>query len=267
MVLVERPDQSLRICLDPRDLNKAIKREHYQLPTFDEIASRLTGATRFTQLDANKGYWQIPLDEKSSKLTTTNTPYDRYCFLWLPYGLHSAQEIFHKRISQEFEAIDGVETDIDYFLIWGKDDDEHDKRLIQCLEKGKKIGLTLNSTKCQFRCDELTYLGHTISKDGINADAKNIREITEMPMLADKKVAQRLLGMINYVGIFIPNLEEITKPLRELLKKETDWHWNKTHEEAVNKIKELLISRSCLAFFYPSKTVQMMQANQELEQF
>ena len=73
--------------------------------------------------------------------------------------------------------------------------------------------------------------------------------------------------MINYVGKFIPNLAEITKPLRELLKKEIDRHWNKTHEEAVNKIKELLISRSCLAFFYPSKTVQMMQANQELEQF
>ena len=64
----------------------------------------------------------------------------------------------------------------------------------------------------------------------------------------DKKAVQRLLGMINYVGKFIPNLAEITKPLRELLKKEIDWHWNKTHEEAVNKIKELLISRSCLIF-------------------
>ena len=74
LVLVEKPDGSLRICLDPRDLNKAIKREHYQLPKFDEIASRLTGATKFTKLDANKGYWQIPLDEQSSKLTATNTP-------------------------------------------------------------------------------------------------------------------------------------------------------------------------------------------------
>ena len=74
LVLVEKPDGSLRICLDPRDLNKAIKREHYQLPKFDEIGSRLTGATKFTKLDANKGYWQIPLDEQSSKLTTTNTP-------------------------------------------------------------------------------------------------------------------------------------------------------------------------------------------------
>ena len=72
--------RSLRICLDQRDLNKVIKREHYQFPTFDKITSRLTGATRFTKLDANKGYWQIPLDEESSKLTTRNIRYCRYCF-------------------------------------------------------------------------------------------------------------------------------------------------------------------------------------------
>ena len=74
LMLVEKRDGSLRICLNLRDLNKAIKREHYQLLTFDEIASRLTGATRFTKLDVNKGNWQIPLDKQSSKLTTTNTP-------------------------------------------------------------------------------------------------------------------------------------------------------------------------------------------------
>ena len=103
----------------------------------------------------------------------------------------------------------------------------------------------------------MTYLGQTISKDGINADANKIRAITEMPMPEDKKAVQCLLGMINYVRKFIPDLAEITKPLRELLKKDIDWHWNKTCEEAVNKIKELLISRSCLAFFDPSKAIQI----------
>ena len=105
--------------------------------------------------------------------------------------------------------MDGIETHIDDFLIWGKND-EHDKRLIQCLEKPRKIGLTLNSSKCQFRCDELTYLGHTISKDGINTDANKIRAITETPMPENKNVVQGLLGMIYYVGKFIPNLAEIT---------------------------------------------------------
>ena len=112
--------------------------------------------------------------------------------------------------------------------------------MIQCLEKARKIDLVLKSSKCQVRCDKLTYLGHKISKDGINADVNKIRAITEMPMPEDKKAVQRLLGIINYVGKFIPNLAEITKSLRKLLKKEIDWQWNNTYEEAVNKIKELL---------------------------
>ena len=120
--------------------------------------------------------------------------------------------------------MDAIKTDIDDFLIWEKDDNEHEKRLIQCLEKARKIGSTLNSSKCQFRCDGLTYLRHAISKDGINADANKIRAITEMPIPEDKKAVQRLLGMINYVGKFIPNLAKITKPLRELLKKDIDCH-------------------------------------------
>ena len=99
-MLVEKPDGSLRIFLDPRGLKKVIKRNYYQLATFDDTADRLTGATTFTKLDVNKGYWQIPLDEQSSKLTTAKTAYGRYCFLQLPYGLHSAQEVFYKRISQ-----------------------------------------------------------------------------------------------------------------------------------------------------------------------
>ena len=135
--------------------------------------------------------------------------------------------------------------------------------MIQCLEKARKIGLTLNSSKCQFRCDELTYLGHIISKDGINADANKI--IAEMPMPEVKKAVQCLLGIISYVGKFIPNLAETTKPLRELLKKEIDWHWKKTYEEAANKTKELLISRSCLAFFDPSKAIQIQVDASTLE--
>ena len=84
-----------------------------------------------------------------------------------------------------------------------------------------------------------------------------IRAITEMPMPEDKKALHHVLGMINYVGKLILNLAEITKPLRKLLKKEIDWYWNNTHEKAVSKIKELLISRSFLVFFDPSKAIEI----------
>ena len=77
LVVIENPDGSLHLCLDPRDLNKVINREHFKLPTFEDISTRLTGATHYTKLDAKKGYWHIALDEESAKLTTMNTPFGR----------------------------------------------------------------------------------------------------------------------------------------------------------------------------------------------
>ena len=107
IVIVEKPNTGkLRICLDPKHLNQAIKREHFQLPTVEEIASRLSGASVFSKLDATHGYWQIPLDEPSQLLTTFSTPFGRYCFTRMPFGIKSAQEVFQKRISQHFDDLE-----------------------------------------------------------------------------------------------------------------------------------------------------------------
>ena len=84
LLLVSKPRQ-LRICMDPRDLNRAIKREHYQMPTIEEIATRLSGARVFTVVDAKNGFWQVELDEESSRLTTFNTPFGRYRWKRMPF--------------------------------------------------------------------------------------------------------------------------------------------------------------------------------------
>ena len=94
MVIVEKGNGQLRICLDPRDLNSAIKRHHYPMPTVDEVLSKLGGAKIFSKLDASSGYWQIKVDQASAKLLTFNTPFGRYCFKRLPFGVHSAAEVF-----------------------------------------------------------------------------------------------------------------------------------------------------------------------------
>ena len=156
-------------------LNKAIKKE-YQLPTFEEIASRLSGVKLFTKLDANKGYWQIPLDEESIRLTAFTTPFGRYQFTRLPYGVHSAQEVFHKRINQSFDGISQVETDIDDMLIWGHSDEEHNRCLLRCLEKAQKIGMTLNVEKRKFKETELIYPGHKLTINGIKPDENKDRK-------------------------------------------------------------------------------------------
>ena len=93
MVVVPKPNGAVRVCLDPRDLNKAINREHYKMITLDEVRSQLSGAQYFTVLDATSGYWAMPLSKESSILTTFQTPYGRYRYLRMPFGIGSAQEV------------------------------------------------------------------------------------------------------------------------------------------------------------------------------
>ena len=93
MVVVLKPNGVVRIFLDPRDLNKAINREHYKMITLEEVTSQLSGAQYFTVLDATSGYWAMPLSKESSILTTFQTPYGRYRYLRMPFGICSAQEV------------------------------------------------------------------------------------------------------------------------------------------------------------------------------
>ena len=119
LVVLEKPKSNkLCICLDPRPLNKAIRREHFQLPNLEDITTRLSGAHVFSKLDANHGYWQIPLTEESQLLTIFNSPFGRYCFKRMPFGIKSAQEVFQKRMCQLLGDLPGVETDIDNILVW-----------------------------------------------------------------------------------------------------------------------------------------------------
>ena len=140
LVIVEKPNGQLRLCLDPRDLNTAIKRHHHPMPTVDEILGKLGGAKVFSKLDASSGYWQIKVDDESSKLLTFNTPFGRHRFKRLPFGIHSAAEVFQKKISQIISDIDGVANDQDDIIVFGRDEEEHDKALKQVLDRIRETG-------------------------------------------------------------------------------------------------------------------------------
>ena len=138
MAIVEKPDGSLRICLEPRHLNKAIKREYFQLPTIEDMTTRVANAKWFTKLDVNQGYWQIPLDEESQLLTTFN----------MPFGIKSSQEI-QKRMSQYFGNLKGIETAIDDKIILADREIKHNHHLDLVLDRCKKVNLTLNNINKQ----------------------------------------------------------------------------------------------------------------------
>ena len=117
LVIVEKPNGKLRICLDPRPLNNAIKREHLHLLTAEEIFSQMSGACFFSKLDASSGYWQIKVDEESSHLLAFGTPLGRYRFKILPYGIHSGSEVFQREITTIISDVSGSANSQDDIIV------------------------------------------------------------------------------------------------------------------------------------------------------
>ena len=169
MVVVPKKSGSVRICVDFRPLNDNVLREVHPLPKVAETLAQLAGATVFSKLDANCGFWQIPLDESSRHLTTFIMPFGRYCFNKLPFGISSAPEHFQRRMSEILEGQEWVLCHMDDVLIFGQNQEEHDSRLHSALQHIQAAGVTLNPDKCEFNKQCLTFLGHVIDEHGVSA--------------------------------------------------------------------------------------------------
>ena len=251
LVVVQKPNGQIRVCLNPKDLNKAIKRHHYQLPTAEDILSRMSGAKFFCKLDASSGYWQICVDKESSKLLTFNSPFGRYKFNRLPFGVHHASEVFQADVAEILEGLEGVQNAQDDIIIWGSTKAEHDQRLRDAMMQIRKSGMKLNKTKCVFSAREIIFLGHTLADVGIKPDLRKVTAITEMPNPQSKEDLRRFLGMVNYLAKFVPDLSDITAPLRELLEKDAQWCFEAAHENAIERLKSIITSEPVLKYFDP----------------
>lgn len=253
MTVVKKPSGDIRICLDPRDLNKAIKREHFKLPTFEEVTTCLSGAAVFSTLDAKHSFWQVKLQD--TDLCTFNTVFGRYKFLRMPFGICSASEIFHKKLYGHLDDLEGVIQFVDDILVFGPDRQSHDQRLRAVLQRCREINIKLNRQKCKIGMSEIKYLGHKISQKGISPDESHLLAIKEMPTPQNVKDVERFLGMVTYVGNFVPNLSEQTSILRELLKKDVEWHWEERHQKCFSNIKQLLTSPPVLQYYTLEKPI------------
>lgn len=131
----------LRVFLDPRDLNKWIKREQHYTKTIDEVVTQLSDAKFFTLVDARKGYWHVPLDEPSSYLTTFGTPFGRFRFTWLPYGLIASQDVSQKQLDAALEGLSGVRGIADDTYTFGSTDQEYGMNLANLMERARQKGI------------------------------------------------------------------------------------------------------------------------------
>ena len=257
MVTIVKPNGKLRICIDPLHLNQAIKREYYPMKTIEEVATRMPNAKVFSVLDASSGFWQVKLDHDSAELCTFNTPFGRYMFKRLPFGISSAQDVFQSVMSEMFEDIDGVEVIVDDILIWGENEKQHDTRLKQVLNRAKQRNLKLNREKSQIKLNQISYIGHILGHDGLKPDPKKVKAIVNMKPPTDKEELQRFLGMMTYLTKFIPNFSQVAAPLRVLLEKNTEWHWTQKQETSFESLKRMITNSPVLKFFDPKKPTRV----------
>ena len=254
LVIVEKKDGSLRLCLDPTKLNQSLKREHFMIPTLEDVTSRMgPNKKKFTVADQINSYWQVPLDEKSSYLCTFNTPFGRYRFLRMPFGISTASEVLQKRAYENFGDIENVYIIADDMLIAGADDAEHDKAFVAVMERAKERNVKFNKKKLQFKQSEVKFSGNIIGEDGLKPDDLRVKAIVDMPAPTDVGGVHRLIGVLNYLAQYIPNMSEVTSPIRALLKKDADFQWLPEHQAAFDEIKQILSSDPVLSFFDQNK--------------
>ena len=256
-MVVSLRNNKVRICIDPKDLNEVIKREHPPMKTIEEVASSIPGAKLFSILDAKSGYMQIKLDNDSSYLTTFNTPIGRYRWLRLPFGIKSAPEKYQRIMDQMLEGIEGAFAIMDDILIAGRDLDHNDRILRAVIERAIEYNLRLNYDKCKIRKTSVPYVGHIISAEGIRPDPEKIRAVCDMPPPNSKEAIRRFLGLVQYLSKFIPNMSQIDAPLRVLLKSDVEFQWDHAQQKSFEKLKTACTTTPVLALYDVNKPTEI----------
>jgi hypothetical protein len=255
---VTKKDNTLRVCLDPKQLNDALKRCPHKIPTVEELNPMFSGAKYFSKLDAKAGYWSCKLDEESQLLTTFRSPLgQRYCFLRMPFGLNTSQDDFQRKMDNNLEDLEGVASIADDVCVFGKTEEEHDTNLQALMKRAEDRGLIFNSGKCLIKQTSISFFGNVYTQDGIQPDPAKVEDIRNMPNPENKEDLRRFLGMLTYLAQFIPKLSDKSAPLRELLTDKAYWVWEDIHQHAYDELKETVSAKSILAYFNTQDSVSL----------
>ncbi|KAJ8895160.1 hypothetical protein PR048_000485 [Dryococelus australis] len=173
--MVPKSNGKVRICVELTHLNEIVKREIFSIPSLKKMAPKL-----FTKFDNNSGFWQIPLTNSTYSLNTFSAPFGGCRFLRLSFGISSAPDIFQRQISETIGIMEGVICHFDDITVFGKTLAKHDARLRKILTKLQDEGWTLTFSKCSFRIEYISLLGHAVTKDGIIPDPKKVKAVKEL---------------------------------------------------------------------------------------
>ena len=266
VVLVRKADGTLRFCVDYRTLNSRTVRDAFTLPRIDDTIDSLAGCRYFSSLDLKFGYWQQEISEEDREKTAfTVGPLGFFEFETLAFGLVNAPASFQRLMQTVMGDLHLKECwlYLDDIIVASKTFSEHLDRLNNVFQRLADAGLKLKPSKCNFFQEEIKYLGHLISKEGIRTDSSKIETLRKWPVPRCIQDVRRFLGFAGFYRRFCPGFSQIARPLHNLLKGDGSTHrkhkkpvptpsqpfqWTEEHQSAFNQLIDLLSSSPVLAF-------------------
>ena len=249
VVVVPKPSGDIRLCVDMRQANMAVKREHYPIPTIDEVLQDLNQSKFFSKLDLNSAYHQIELSPESRDITTFCTHRGLYRYKRLMFGISCAPEMYQKVLQQVLQDCDGAHNILDDVIVHAATEEEHDRRFENVVRVLSSKGLTLNRDKCQFKMSHLEFMGHVLSARGIGPADVKVKAVVDAREPTSAAEVRSFLGLVNFTARFIPDLATVSAPLRQLTKDGEPFVWGLEQQKSFEELKTRLSSAETLGYF------------------
>ena len=253
IIMVPKGDGGKHLVIDYRALNKVTRKFTWPMPKVEDIFSKLNGATYFTTLDLCAGYHHIPLDKSSITKTAFNSPFSKYVYLKVPFGLAQALAYFQELMTGILKDFPFAIAYLDGIIIFSKTPQEHLLHSQMVFEKLKSATFSMKKSKCSFFLKDIQYLGHILSATGIPLPSKT-HAIQNMNPPTTPKQVRAFLGLVGYYRKFIRGFAKIEKPLTLLTRQQVKFNWTREHQEAFIHLKEAIVQAPILHYPNPNKT-------------
>ncbi|CAH9119792.1 unnamed protein product [Cuscuta europaea] len=254
VLFVKKKDGSLRLCVDYRELNQATNKNKYPLPRIDDLFDQLKGASTFSKIDLRSGYHQVRIAERDIPKTTFRTRYGHYEFTVMPFGLTNAPTVFMDLMNRVFRPYLDlfVVVFIDDVLVYSRTPSDHEGHLRTVLQTLRGNQLYAKLSKCDFWRDQVAFLGHIITQEGVSVDPSKIEAVIGWPAPTTVTEVRSFLGLAGYYRRFVKDFSKVARPLTNLTKKTTKFLWSSECEEAFQELKQRLTTAPVLTL--PSGT-------------
>lgn len=248
-VLAPKPDGSIRVTLDARNVNKVIKPTNQPIPRQEDIKARLAGAKIFSKMDFKSAFWQVELDENSRYLTVFHANDRLYRYKRLTMGLKSAQGELNAALALIFRGIKDAHLIHDDLVVASASNNEHKETLEKVMNAILNANLKLNPEKCHFGKKEISFWGSIYSADGVRPDPDKVEALEFLTSPQNKSEVTSFLAMMQSNSDFIPNFSQKASTLRELTKKDTHFHWSSDHQSCFQELVASFKRETLLKYF------------------